>query len=513
VNTAETTLTTATATFNAAKQPGTLILDRGALDAKITEAKTAKNSVIVAASAADAADGAKWATQAEVDALQAAITNAETLNAPNQGAVDSARSALTTALDTFNNAVNSHGLGNKTTGFSREDFSALLDRAYDAKDAVIESSNGNDVPPAREWVTTSVRNVLMDAIAVAKDVEDAGNPTDLDYLTLSNALNTFNDARRPGTIPDKTALFAAIESAKTARTGVVIATKREEVPTGSPWVTQDQRDALDTVYNAATGAATQNEVTQKTTELKNAIDTFNAAKAANGTGTAVNGLTITGLGTICNNGAEAGVGVVANMDVDFSSVTPVYANVTGGSLTVSLASLQNGSYYVGFSVDGFIVFISKAEVTFEGVPVSIAYNTTNFELLTWSVSGNDMGASGTTLNAFIGTMSGGQYSYNDTFKTFLKNMLWEMEMPPVKSIYKNLDFLDVAFYKNEACTSTQEFSGSELIGPNTPIYTKFSLTVLVGTGGGESGGGEPGGDKPGGDKLGEGGDKPGESGK
>jgi hypothetical protein len=39
--------------------------------------------------------------------------------------------------------------------------------------------------------------------------------------------------------------------------------------------------------------------------------------------------------------------------------------------------------------------------------------------------------------------------------------------------YVNLDFLEVAFYKDAACT--QEFSGSDTIDPDTVVYSKFSL--------------------------------------
>jgi hypothetical protein len=49
--------------------------------------------------------------------------------------------------------------------------------------------------------------------------------------------------------------------------------------------------------------------------------------------------------------------------------------------------------------------------------------------------------------------------------------------------YVNMDFLDVAFYKNEACT--QEFSGTDTIGPATVIYTKISLAEITNGGGGD----------------------------
>jgi hypothetical protein len=482
VDGAVTTLNNAVADFNAAKQSGTLVLDWSALDAEIAAAKMARDGVIVAVNAAGAASGAKWVTQAQFDALQAKITAAETLTPTSQGVVDNAVADLNTALNTFNNAVNNNGQGSKTEGFNQTDFDSLKDMANTAKAGVVTSSlDGDDVPPADLWVTSAVMGELNVAIITA----EAAALSDTAYQALFDVLTAFNEAKQPGATIDKTALNAAITNANAAKVDVEIAATQNEAPNGSVWVTQAQLDALDTAYQAAANAATKKAVEEATTALTAAISTFNSAKTSNGLGTAVNGVTITGIGAIYNNGATVRVGVAASKDVEAPADPPglVQGTVTNGRLSVSLGTLSNGSYYVGFSSDGIIYFISKATVVFNGAMKNIAYDTVNFELYTHSLNLGEMdmpqGVTA-TLNEVILEMSGGELTAYDTaFKNFLRQEVSEM----LGSAYVNLNFLDVAFYKNAACT--QEFSGTEQVDSTTTIYTKFSLAALMEGGGGE----------------------------
>jgi hypothetical protein len=482
VDGAVTTLNNAVDAFNAAKQPGTLVLDWSALDAEIAAAKMARDSVIVAVNAAGAASGAKWVTQAQFDDFQDKINNAETLVPTSQAMVNSAKDALTTALTDFNSAVTNNGQGEKTEGFSQTDFDSLKDMANTAKAGVVTSSlNGDDVSPADLWVTSAVMGELNTAITTAPSTV-----SDTAYQTLLDALNIFNEAKKPGATIDNmtmTALNAAITNANAAKVDVEIAANSSQAPSGSAWVTQAQLDALNMAYQAAANAATKKAVGEATTALNDAISDFNNAKDDNGPGTAVNGVTITGIGAIYNNATTVRVGVAASKDVEAPANPPglVQGTVTNGTLSVSLGTLPNGSYYVGFSSDGIIYFISKATVPFNGAMVNRAYDTVNFELYTHSVKGSDMDLDQTvSLNDIIQGMSGGELTAYDTaFKNFLRQEVSKM----LGSGYTNLSFLDVALYTDEACT--QEFSGSDQVGPDTPIYTKFSLVALMEGGEGE----------------------------
>jgi hypothetical protein len=287
-----------------------------ALSAKITNAETARDSVIIAANAGEAAQGAKWATQAQFDALNTAITAAKTARteATTQSAVDTAVSTLNSAITTFNGAVSGNGAGTKTTGFSQAALDALKVTANAAKTGVTPSTNGDDVPPTGTWVTQTALETLNNAITAA-----SSPPTiDSAYLSLQSALTAFNNAKQPGTTPDKPALFNAVKSADNAQDEVAVAASKDEAPAGSDWVTQAQSEALKTVYDASLAAAGSQDATKVQIDaalsaLNSAITAFNNAKTANGKGTTPDKSTLT---TAIGNAesAKAGVVVAANRD-------------------------------------------------------------------------------------------------------------------------------------------------------------------------------------------------------
>jgi hypothetical protein len=196
------------------------------------------------------------------------------------------------------------------------------------------------------------------------------------------------------------------------------------------------------------------------------------------------GLTITGLGAIYNNGATVGVGVVESKDVTSPADPPglMQGTVTNGALTLSAGNL-NGSYYVGFSSDEFVYFISKEKAAFSGGTAVTAY--TDFELYTHSMNLVEMGLSSSmTLNQVIQAMSEGEMDNYTTWKTSVEPMV----KGELGSEYVNKNFLPIALYKDADCT--QEINGTETVGAVPVMYTKFSLAVLM-EGGGESGGDDP----------------------
>jgi hypothetical protein len=471
VDSAVSVLNSAIAAFiNARKAGSATPVDRSALDAQIAGAESAINGVISAADAAGAAQGANWATPAQLDAINAAITTAR--NATTQTEVNTALTTLQNALNTFNNQVSGNPPGTKAADFTQAEMDDLIEKANTAKAGAVAAANGDDVPLTAFWVSEADLGALNNAINAA------GTLSDSNYLALLNALKAFDEAKTPGSLPEKTPLFDAIMSADTARAGVNIAAKKEEAPKGSAWVTQAQWDALNTAYTAAVNTAgnagaTKKAVADAAAALNTAITVFNTAKAGNGLGTAANGITISGLGAIYKNGTKVYVGVADSKEIDPSSDSDnfVPGTVTNGSLTVPL-DVKNGSYYIGFSSDGFIYFISKTTAVFSGAAVGKAYN--DFELYTWSMNMGDMGLpSSMTLNAVIQAMSEGEVNNYAGFKTFMRQMISE----ELGDEYANLNFLDVAFYKNEACT--QEFSGGDTVGPTTVIYTKVPFFQMM----------------------------------
>jgi hypothetical protein len=555
--------------FNEAKHPGTLTLNRGALDAKITEAKTAKNGVIVAANAAGVAHGAKWVTETQMTTFQNAITAAETLVATSQAMVNDAVGILSTALGTFNSAISINPPGTKTTGFTLAELDTLIAMANAARAGVVVSYvNGNDVPPTREWVSSA-----LDLTNLTASIQNAQIMLeDMYYLDLVNSLNTFINKKKPGTTPNKTALFAALLAADSAMEGVVVAVSSDEVPDGVEWVTQARWDALNTVYTAAIGVETQNEVTQRTSALTAAITTFNNAKQT-GTGPTVTGVTVspntvtvakgetqaftaevTGTNnpaqtvTWTVNGGGAGTTITASgvltvgagetattltvkatstvnitkfgtatVTVIAASVPPAGLTISGlggiytagttvevavasvkgekdadaygtgtitsgGSLTVSLVDEYQGSnpwtgsgpYYIEFSSDEYIIFLSKTPVSFNGGTGSTAYTTAGFELFTYSMNFGDMKLpSSMTLDAAI--QLGGM---GNNYAEFIAGLTQQIQAMLGAAGYADPNFLPIALYKNEACTLV--YSGTDTVGPTTDAYAKFPLDIMGG---------------------------------
>jgi len=101
---------------------------------------------------------------------------------------------------------------------------------------------------------------------------------------------------------DTNALTAEIQNADEAKAGVITASSASEVPTGRKWVTEDEWEALETVYKKAveTKANPSNQTTVNTakTNLQAAITTFITAKK-NGSGSTI---TLSGTITVKNNG-------------------------------------------------------------------------------------------------------------------------------------------------------------------------------------------------------------------
>jgi hypothetical protein len=494
VDAAEVTLRYATNIFNSTtKKDGTKAQTNiSALTAKITEAEIAKDSVNVAENAAGAALGEKWATQGQMTALDTAITNAKNAGASaDQAAVNAAVSDLNAALTTFTNAVTGNNPGTKTIGFTQDEFNRLKERAAAAKTGVSAAANGDDVPPTSVWVTQTALDALNNTMSAA-----GSSVSDSAYLALSSALTAFYNAKQPGSTPDIASLQAAINSAINARKDVAIAAGKDAAPKGSAWVTQDQWDALDTAYTTAVtvrnnAGATKNVAAQAASALSAAVGLFNAAKAANGSGTEENGIAISGLGAIYKNGTSVQVALFNDKNFERDPVSYGTGTVTSGSLTVPLES-ANGPYYIAFSSDGYIIFISRTKAAVSGGTASKTY--TDFELYTWSVKFSDMGLpSSMTLDAAIQEYTKGTYKDYTSYKNSVKNALAE----ELADGYVDLNFLDIALYKNEACTL--EFKGTDTVGPDTVVYTKFPLT---GGDGGGTGDNRPGGEEtiPGGEK-------------
>jgi hypothetical protein len=261
-------------------------------------------------------------------------------------------------------------------------------------------------------------------------------------------------------------------------------------PAGSSWVTQAQWDAFNGAYTAAVEAASNPDAAKNTvdaakTGLENAITAFTAAIAVNGQGTGANKIAVTGLSSIYNNGTEVTVALVNSNDWnelegagEGSLIAEGEGTVTGGGLTVSLNSgndpwAGSGSYYVAFSSDEVFIFISREKIAFGGGTVSKVYG--DFELLAYPLTLSDVyeeDFTAMTLDDFIyaatADMPGGPYNYT-AWKPAMKTLVEGMV-----EIHTKLS-LDYTLYKDKECT--QEFSGTDMVDPETVIYCKAPIST------------------------------------
>jgi hypothetical protein len=274
------------------------VVDRSALNTKITEAENAKTGVEVDTVATNVAQGSNWVSPEVMDALESAISAAKlTKNSIKQAKIDTAETDLNAAITVFNNAKK---VGTKTSGFTLDQLIAKIADANAAKQGVVVDTAAVNVDAGTYWVTQAAMTALTNAISAAGQVRDATpNQTAIDsaVTTLSNAITTFTNALQAGakTELNTSALTAKIAEANAAKAGIVIDTAATNVAKGTYWVTQAVITTFNTAISAAQtalGATTQAAVDEAVTVLNTAITTFNSAKTEGSKATIDYGVTL-----------------------------------------------------------------------------------------------------------------------------------------------------------------------------------------------------------------------------
>jgi hypothetical protein len=470
VDTAVTALNYALTIFKNARKPGTADpVDTAALNAKIAKAESERLIVIINTTATNVAQGAYWVISAIMTTFNNAINAAKTAfneSETTQPELNQAESTMDSAISVF---ISSRQIGSKTSGFTAEEMTALIARANTVKTGVKTSTtNGDDIGPAEFWVAQDSLDTLNSVITQAQSA--TGN-IDTAYLALVTAINTFNEAKKLGTLPNKTALFNAIRSADVAKDGVVVAANASQAPKDMSWATTAQWAPFNTAYNNALAAAsnantTTNAVNAALSNLSAATSEFSQALEINGPGTKQNSIMITGFnGPAFTNDTLITVGLFFSMD-NFDYTAPQiigWETIQDGVATAKLyeSSSENppwagtGSWYVFLRVDWqFPIYISKTTINFTATPnASIPFS--NFKKYAFSAKLGE-------LNDWIFDSPGQTMSLDQWF-----NLIGET------SYNSYLENDGGKFYKNE--TLTQPFSGSDTVTANTVIYSESPL--------------------------------------
>lgn len=190
-----------TVTLNPENQSVTVTLsDTTALKESIERAKTAKQNVAVSADGSDIEIAEKWTTQANLDALTAAIESAENVYADSsadKNALAAAKAALDSAVEEFSSQVKS---GTKTA--DKTALEAALAAAENAKQNVAVSADGKDVDTDKKWTSQQALDDLTAAIGTAKAIATKADVTqaevDAAKATLNSAVEAFNAQVKSG---------------------------------------------------------------------------------------------------------------------------------------------------------------------------------------------------------------------------------------------------------------------------------------------------------------------------
>jgi hypothetical protein len=178
---------------------------KGALTAKISDATTAKASAVVHTVATGVDTGTSWVTQAEMTALESAISAAQAVannNDATQEQVDAAVTTLNTAITTFNTAKKA-GTKEVGTGANKTALTTKIGEANTAKGTAVVNTAAANVPTGTKWVTQAVMTTFEGAITAAQTVANNASATqaqvDAAVTTLTSAITTFTNAKQDGT--------------------------------------------------------------------------------------------------------------------------------------------------------------------------------------------------------------------------------------------------------------------------------------------------------------------------
>ncbi len=272
----------ASSTFTAAGS-----VDVSAIDAAISRANAAKSGVVASdLNGTDVYTTGYWVTTAQMNALNTAINTATTA----KSTVASAAAAVTAAT-TLDNATDAFKLVKKAGLKIKPDTTAIdnaISSANSAKSGILTSADGTDIETNKEWVTSDQMTVLNNAITTATNAKSTvSTAADVTAAasTLDTAVSTFNTQKSKGKmVPvDKSSLDSEISSAESLQSTAEERASGDGLTPGQYWVTTEVMNAFKGAISAAKGiqgkaSATQTEVNDAVTALKNAAKTFSDSR-------------------------------------------------------------------------------------------------------------------------------------------------------------------------------------------------------------------------------------------
>jgi hypothetical protein len=255
-------------------------IDKTQLEASIAAAEAARDGVAKASSADTVPLGTKWVTQDEWNTFDTAITaaNDARTNATKQANINSAKTALDNALDTFNNTKKN----GTAAPINTSALTAKIAGAEAARASVQQAASASAVAQGAKWVTAGEWNTFDTAITSAKNALTSTSQSTVDtaVTALANAITAFNNAKQNGskTTGFSTAeLTALIAQANAAKEGVKVSDNGNDVSPAEYWARQSDISTLTTAISSAQAANVRTRDSLYLA-LVQALTTFNEAK-------------------------------------------------------------------------------------------------------------------------------------------------------------------------------------------------------------------------------------------
>ncbi|MDR2479506.1 MAG: hypothetical protein LBD48_09365 [Treponema sp.] len=431
-------------------------IDKSALNASITAAKSTKTNVVVSINGTEVPLGTQWVTAGELAAFDEAIAAAELAahTANSQTTINSAKATLNNAIETFK-AAKKPGTADPV---NKSALIAKIAEAENAKTGVQVSATGADVAQGTSWVTQVVWNAFDTAIDTAKTVQSTAlNQTAVDaaITVLNGAITTFNSAKLNGSKASGFSaeeLAALITQANAEKEGVKTSTVNgDDVGPGEYWVSQSALTTLNTaIGNAQAAGDGDRDILYMA--LSQALTTFNAAKAT-GSLPDMNGLfnAIRSADSAAEGVVEAASKAQAPMGSRWATAAQWAAFNNSYESALAVASNANASKNV---VAAEVTHLNNAVAFFNSAVTS---NGPGEQSSAYSAKLNELAGTG----VFDGTPS---MTLDDYFISIVGSSYAE---------WKARRGAGYNLYKNEAMTN--EYSGGDTVTADTVIFCAHDL--------------------------------------
>lgn len=255
--------------------------DKTALEAALNKADQVKQGISISEDGKDLPDGTRYVSEEDNQALLDAIGAAEEVfndSEASQDAVDEATQSLTTAIDTYEKAI-------ETVGLEKEALRQAITDAQESQQGIATSSDGKDLADGTKYVTPEEKQALDQAIEQAKQVlnhpESTQHDIDNAIAPLNNAKDTYTNSIKTATV-DKSPLEQTLTEADEIQEDVSTSQDGKDLADGTKYVTPEEQQALEDAIEQAKQVfdnpeASQNDVDAAKEALSDAMDAYRDA--------------------------------------------------------------------------------------------------------------------------------------------------------------------------------------------------------------------------------------------